>query len=244
MLRIENLTSGYGPIVALKGVTLHVAPGEIVTLLGANGSGKSTLLATLAGLIRAMSGAISLRGQDVTGLAAEKLVRRGVALVPEGRQLFAPMTVEENLLLGAYARGDNDRKAEMASVYALFPILEERRAQAVGTLSGGQQQMLAIGRAMMSRPRLLLLDEPSMGLAPKIAHEIFRKLRHLLNDDLSILLVEQDAHLALRSADRGYVLETGRIVVEGDCDALRNNPDVQRAYLGRGYQEGWEESEK
>jgi len=241
MLRIENLSSGYGPIVALKGVSLHVAPGEIVTLIGANGCGKSTLLNTLSGLIRPMGGRVLLQGRDITPLSAEQLVRRGLALVPEGRQLFAPMSVEENLILGAYTRQGNNAAEEIEEIYALFPILKERRRQPAGTLSGGQQQMLAIGRAMMSRPSILLLDEPSMGLAPKVAREIFRKLRELLSSDFSILLVEQDANLALKSADRGYVLETGQIVIEGECDLLRNNPDEQRAYLGRGYQEGWEE---
>jgi branched-chain amino acid transport system ATP-binding protein len=222
MLRIENLSSGYGPIVALKGVSLHVAPGEIVTLIGANGCGKSTLLNTLSGLIRPMGGRVLLQGRDITPLSAEQLVRRGLALVPEGRQLFAPMSVEENLILGAYTRQGNNAAEEIEEIYALFPILKERRRQPAGTLSGGQQQMLAIGRAMMSRPSILLLDEPSMGLAPKVAREIFRKLRELLSSDFSILLVEQDANLALKSADRGYVLETGQIVIEGECDLLRN----------------------
>lgn len=243
MLRIENLTSGYGPIVALKGVSLHVAPGEIVALIGANGCGKSTLLNTLSGLIRPMSGRIVLQGREITRLPAEQLVRRGLALVPEGRQLFAPMSVEENLILGAYTHRGNNTAEDIEEIYTLFPILRERRRQPAGTLSGGQQQMLAIGRAMMSHPSILLLDEPSMGLAPKIAREIFRKLRELLSSDFSILLVEQDANLALKSSDRGYVLETGQIVIEGDCDLLRNNPDVQRAYLGRGYQEGWVEGQ-
>jgi branched-chain amino acid transport system ATP-binding protein len=241
MLRIANLTAGYGPITALKGVSMHVGAGEIVTLIGANGSGKSTLLATLSGLVRPASGLVEFRGQAIRRVSPEKLVRRGIALVPEGRQLFAPMTVEENLMLGAYSRRrDSGVRDDLAMVYDLFPILQERDQQAAGTLSGGQQQMLAIGRALMSSPSLLLLDEPSMGLAPKISREIFRKLRGLLSGSLSILLVEQDANLALRTADRGYVLETGQIVVEGESEILKNNPDVQRAYLGRGYQEGWE----
>ncbi|HNY25934.1 MAG TPA: ABC transporter ATP-binding protein [Candidatus Sumerlaeota bacterium] len=243
MLSIENLTGGYGPIVALKGVSLHVSPGEIVALIGANGCGKSTLLNTLSGLIRPMSGRILLQGREITRLPAEQLVRRGLALVPEGRQLFAPLSVEENLILGAYTHRGNSTAEDIEEIFTLFPILRERRRQPAGTLSGGQQQMLAIGRAMMSHPSILLLDEPSMGLAPKIAREIFRKLRELLSSDFSILLVEQDANLALKSADRGYVLETGQIVIEGDCDSLRNNPDVQRAYLGRGYQEGWVEEQ-
>jgi branched-chain amino acid transport system ATP-binding protein len=211
-----------------------------VALIGANGSGKSTLLATLAGLVRPTGGRVRLGGRDTTRLSPERKVRLGVALVPERRQLFAPMTVGENLELGAYLHPRAETPERMEAVFDLFPILRERRRQAAGTLSGGQQQMLAIGRALMSRPRLLLLDEPSMGLAPKVSREIFRKLRELVSAEFSILAVEQDAHLALRSADRGYVLETGQIILEGDADALRHNPDVQRAYLGRGYQEGWE----
>jgi branched-chain amino acid transport system ATP-binding protein len=240
VLRVENLTSGYGRIVALKGVSLHVNPGEIVTLIGANGSGKSTLLSTLAGLIRPTGGRVFLRGREVTRLSTEKMVRQGVALVPEGRQLFAPMTVEDNLVLGGYTRRRDAHDGALDEVFGLFPILRERRSQAAGTLSGGEQQMLAIGRALMSKPSLLLLDEPSMGLAPRIAQGIFATLSNLKRSDTSMLLVEQNAHLALQTADRGYVIETGQIVLEGDSESLRSNHDVQRAYLGRGYQEGWE----
>lgn len=240
MLRVENLTSGYGRIVAVKGVSLHVSAGEIVTLIGANGSGKSTLLATLAGLLRAMEGRIIFQEKDVTRLSAEHIVRRGVALVPEGRQIFAPMSVEENLFLGSYTKTSQESAETMESVYELFPVLKERRVQAAGTLSGGEQQMLVIGRALMSQPSLLLLDEPSMGLAPRIARDIFRTLKRLRSTNTGILLVEQNANLALRTADQGYVLETGQIVLAGECASLRNNPDVQRAYLGRGYQEAWE----
>jgi len=240
ILTVRNLTSGYGRIVALKGVTLHVAPGEIVTLIGANGSGKSTLLNTLAGLIRPMGGAFLVRGRDATRRSPQRLVREGIALVPEGRQIFAPMMVEDNLRLGAYTRRKSEVAETLDSVYALFPVLAERRTQAAGTLSGGEQQMLAIGRALMSRPSLLLLDEPSMGLAPRIAREIFRALQGLRTQDMSVLVVEQNANLAFSAADRGYVMETGRIVLEGASDLLRHNGDVQRAYLGRGYQEGWD----
>ncbi|MBN1866047.1 ABC transporter ATP-binding protein [Candidatus Sumerlaeota bacterium] len=240
MLRVENLTSGYGRIVALKGVSLHVNPGEMVTLIGANGSGKSTLLSTLAGLIRPMNGKVFLGNREVTRLSPEKMVRQGVALVPEGRQLFAPMSVEDNLILGAYTRRRDGQSGTLDEVFGLFPILRERRAQPAGTLSGGEQQMLAIGRALMSRPSLLLLDEPSMGLAPRIAQDIFATLSDLKRSDTSMLLVEQNAHLALRAADRGYVIETGQIVLEGDSESLRSNRDVQRAYLGRGYQEAWD----
>jgi len=241
MLRIENLAAAYGQILALKGVSLHVSRGEIVTLIGANGSGKSTLLAALAGLIRPKDGTVYLKGKDVTRLSAEQRVRKGIALVPEGRQLFAPMTVEDNLILGGYTRRQADAREDLEMVYTLFPILRERREQPAGTLSGGQQQMVAIGRALMSRPALLLLDEPSMGLAPKVSREIFQSLRSLANAETSVLLVEQNARLALAVSDRGYVLETGQVVLEGESASLRNNHDVQRAYLGRGYQEGWEE---
>lgn len=240
MLRVENLTSGYGRIVALKGVSLHVAAGEIVTLIGANGAGKSTLLSTLAGLIRPMSGRFLLEGRDATNYSVEKRVRQGVALVPEGRQLFAPMSVEDNLILGAYTQRRSDMREDLDHIFDLFPILRERRWQAAGTLSGGQQQMLAIGRALMSHPSVLLLDEPSIGLAPRIAQEIFASFRKLQERKSAILVVEQNANLALKTADRGYVMETGQIVLEGECDILRNNRDIQRAYLGRGYQEGWE----
>ena len=246
MLRVTNLTSGYGSIVAMKNVSLHVQAGEMVTLIGANGSGKSTLLATLAGLIQPMSGKIMLGKRDATRLSAERMVRLGLALVPEGRQLFAPMTVTDNLQLGAYAKNLKTEEIDelMEEVFTLFPILKDRRKQIAGTMSGGQQQMLAIGRSLMSRPTLLLLDEPSMGLAPIVAMDIFETLLRLRGSDTAILLVEQNAHLALKTADRGYVLETGQIVLEGDCDSLRQNPDVQRAYLGRGYQESWGEKGK
>ena len=240
MLLVENLSSGYGRIVALKGVSLHVASGEIVTLIGSNGSGKSTLLATLAGIIRPMDGRITLQGRDVSRLSAERMVRLGTALVPEGRQLFAPMTVEDNLALGAYTKPARGMEKRRRRVFDLFPRLEERRQQAAGTLSGGEQQMLAIGRALMSEPRLLLLDEPSLGLAPRISQDIFKTLLELRDSEMSILLVEQNAHLAFQTADRGYVMETGRIVLEGDSETLRNSREVQRAYLGRGYEEVWE----
>ena len=240
MLLVENLTSGYGPIVALKGVSLHVADGEIVTLIGANGSGKSTLLSTLAGIIRPMDGRISFLEKDITRTPAERLVRLGIALVPEGRQLFAPMTVEDNLILGAYTKRGRGMNERLLRVFELFPRLEERCQQASGTLSGGEQQMLAIGRALMSEPKLLLLDEPSLGLAPRISQEIFRTLLKLRGSDMSILLVEQNAQLAFQTASRGYVMETGRIVLEGDSESLRNSREVQHAYLGRGYKEVWE----
>jgi branched-chain amino acid transport system ATP-binding protein len=239
MLKIQNLKSYYGRLQALRGVSLHVGVGEIVTLIGANGAGKSTILNTVAGLIGRSEGKILLDGKDILGLSPEAVVKRGVALVPEGRQLFAPMTVEDNLILGAYLRHSNGNKAELArdmeGIFEMFPILKERRAQLAGTLSGGEQQMLAIGRALMSRPRLMLLDEPSMGLAPKIAEEIFKTIIRLKEQGVTILLVEQNARMALDTAERGYVIETGQVVVQGPSEELLRNHEVERAYLGKSY---------
>ncbi|MBI4830029.1 MAG: ABC transporter ATP-binding protein [Candidatus Lindowbacteria bacterium] len=244
MLKIQNLKSYYGRLQALRGISLHVGKGEIVTLIGANGAGKSTILNTVAGLVGQSEGKILLDGKDIRGFPAEKIVKQGVALVPEGRQLFAPMTVADNILLGAYLRHRNGSKAELEqdveTVYGLFPVLKERRKQLAGTLSGGEQQMLAIGRALMSRPRLLLLDEPSMGLAPKIADEIFRTIVRLKEQGATILLVEQNARMALEVAGRGYVIETGQVVVQGPSADLLRNRDVERAYLGKGYEKVWE----
>ncbi|MBI5117287.1 ABC transporter ATP-binding protein [Candidatus Poribacteria bacterium] len=244
MLRIQNLKSYYGRLQALRGISLHVGKGEIVTLIGANGAGKSTILNTVAGLVSQSEGKILLDGKDIRGLPAEKIVKRGVALVPEGRQLFAPMTVADNLALGAYLRHRNGSKAELEQdaemVFGLFPVLKERRKQLAGTLSGGEQQMLAIGRALMSRPCLLLLDEPSMGLAPKMADEIFRTIVRLKQQGVTILLVEQNARMALEVAEQGYVIETGQVVVQGPSADLLRNHDVERAYLGKGYEKVWE----
>lgn len=244
MLRIQNLKSYYGRLQALRGVSLHVGKGEIVALIGANGAGKSTLLNTVAGLIEQSQGKILLDEKDIRGLAAEKIVKRGAVLVPEGRQLFAPMTVSDNLELGGYLRHKNGNKAEleqdMEMVYQLFPVLKERHSQLAGTLSGGEQQMLAIGRALMSRPRLMLLDEPSMGLAPKIAEEIFDTITGLKQQGVTILLVEQNARMALEIAERGYVIETGQIVVQGPSEELLRNREVERAYLGKSYEKVWE----
>ncbi len=236
MLRLRNLEAGYGALAVLRRVTLHVSPGEIVALLGANGAGKTTLLRTIAGLVRARGGEILFDGAEVRRERAERIVARGCSLVPEGRQVFAAMPVWENLELGAhvqYARGRRDEvEADLARVYQLFPVLARRREQLAGTLSGGEQQMLAIGRALMARPRLMMLDEPSMGLAPLVVREIFETVRRIAEGGTTVLLVEQNARSALRLAGRGYVLENGRITLHGTAEELLANRDVQRAYLG------------
>ncbi len=238
MLRIKNLEAGYGPLKVLRKVSLHIGPGEIVTVIGANGAGKTTLLKTIAGLVPGRGGEILFEKRDIRALPAERIVFLGCSLVPEGRQLFAPMTVRENLVLGASVQYRRDRHAEvqedLGRVYRLFPWLRERETQLAGTLSGGEQQMLAIGRALLSRPRMLLLDEPSMGLAPRMVREIFAHVARLRKEfGLTILLVEQNARGALAIADRGYVLETGRMILQGPSEDLLANKDVQRAYLGR-----------
>ena len=239
MLRIKNLEAGYGPLKVLRKVSLHIGSGEIVTVIGANGAGKTTLLKTVSGLLGARGGEILFERNDLRKLPAERIVLSGLSLVPEGRQLFAPMTVRENLILGACVQFRRKRQEEvredLGRVFALFPRLKEREAQLAGTLSGGEQQMLAIGRALLSRPRMLLLDEPSMGLAPRMVREIFAHIARLRREfGLTILLVEQNARGALAIADRGYVLETGRIILQGPSGDLLSNRDVQRAYLGRG----------
>ncbi len=239
MLRLRSVEAGYGKLQVLKGVSLHVNPGEIVTIIGANGAGKTTLLNTISGIIRTTAGTVQFDGRRITGLPAERIVVRGCALVPEGRQLFASMAVRENLLLGGYVLYKRRQKAEvmesLEEVLALFPILRNRQSQLAGTLSGGEQQMLAIARALMSRPRLIMMDEPSMGLAPLIVRDIFRIIRTLREEGKTVLLVEQNAKAALSVADRGYVMETGGIVLEGGCGDLLDNRDVQRAYLGKDY---------
>ncbi|GFO53811.1 ABC transporter ATP-binding protein [Geomonas sp. Red276] len=246
MLKIKNLNTYYGKVHALKNVSLHLNKGEIVTLIGANGAGKTTLLNSLSAIIPAASGDILLEGKSIVGLAADRVVSLGLSQVPEGRQVFNPLTVEENLELGAYlrfrARGQQTAiKEDLQRMFAMFPRLEERRRQAAGTLSGGEQQMLAIGRALMARPKLLLLDEPSMGLAPLVVQDIFRVIQRLRNEEgTTILLVEQNARAALKVADRGYVLETGKVILEGVASELLENKDVQRAYLGRDKKEIWE----
>jgi branched-chain amino acid transport system ATP-binding protein len=239
MLRVKNCESGYGKLRVLKGVSLHVGSGEIVTIIGANGAGKTTFLSTIAGIVRPRSGEIIFDGDDVRTRRPHDIVARGCSLVPEGRRVFAPMTVEENLTLGAYTqlrrRNISFVKKEQERVYTLFPVLRERRRQLAGTLSGGEQQMLAIGRALMSSPRLVMLDEPSMGLAPLVVKNIFQTITALRAAGTTILLVEQNSRAALCIADRGYVMETGRFVLEGTAQELLNNNDVQRAYLGKEY---------
>ena len=232
LLETRSLTSHYGRIQALKGVDIAVAEGELVSLVGANGAGKTTLLRTLSGVQPASAGAVAFDGGDITRTAAYRRVSLGIAQVPEGRQVFAPMSVEDNLRLGAYSRRGADMETELEVQFARFPILKQRRTQPAGTLSGGEQQMLAIGRALMARPRLLLLDEPSMGLAPKIAQQILDIVRCLKAEGMTVFLVEQNALAALSIADRGYVMETGQVVLEGSGQALLADEQVKRAYLG------------
>ncbi|MFH7325359.1 ABC transporter ATP-binding protein [Desulfurivibrio sp. C05AmB] len=236
MLKIRNLEAGYGKLRVLKRISLHVNPGEIVTLIGANGAGKTTLLYTITGLVRATAGDIILQGREITRERPEKIVAMGCSLVPEGRQVFVTMTVRENLVLGAYVqhkKGNREFMAQLEEVYELFPVLRERRDQLAGTLSGGEQQMLAMGRALMAQPALIMLDEPSTGLAPLIVKNIFAIITKLRAAGNTVLLIEQNAKAALKIADRGYVLETGKIILEGPAEALLANRDVQRAYLGR-----------
>jgi branched-chain amino acid transport system ATP-binding protein len=232
MLRIESITSGYGRIAVLRDVSLTIAAGELVALIGSNGAGKTTLLRAISGVQPVTRGTIMFDGKPVDGLAAHARVRAGIVQVPEGRQVFAPLPVADNLRLGAWTRSDADIKRDLDEVYAIFPALTTKRHTAAGALSGGQQQMLAIGRALMARPKLLLLDEPSMGLAPMLAEQILANVAALKRKGLTVLLVEQNAHAALAIAERAYVLETGRIALEGASAMLRNDARVQEAYLG------------
>ena len=233
MLEVSGLKVAYGGINAVKGIDFDVNAGEMVTLIGANGAGKTTTLKTLTGLVRPAGGRVRYNGADVTALPSHRLVALGIALVPEGRGMFSRLTVEENLAMGAYCRNDAAAiSADRDHVYALFPWLAGRLRQAAGTLSGGEQQMLAIGRAMMSRPRLLLLDEPSMGLAPLMVQKIFETIRAIAAGGVTILLVEQNAKLALETCNRGYVMESGKITLHDNASALFANPQVRRAYLG------------
>ncbi|MGE0873798.1 MAG: ABC transporter ATP-binding protein [Burkholderiales bacterium] len=232
MLRIAALESRYGRIPALKGLDLHVGAGELVALVGANGAGKTTLLRAISGVQPISAGRIEFDGEDVSGAAPERRVERGIVQVPEGRQVFGPLSVEDNLRLGAYRRGRAATATSLARVYDLFPDLAERHAQPAGTLSGGQQQMLAMGRALMAQPRLLLLDEPSMGLAPRLVAGIFACVSRLRAADTAIFLVDQNARAALAIADRGYVLETGRITLGGSGAELLADAGVRSAYLG------------
>jgi branched-chain amino acid transport system ATP-binding protein len=229
LLEVRALSSHYGRIQALHGVDLVIRESERVALVGANGAGKTTLLRTISGVQAATGGSVRFAGRDITRVPPDRRVRLGISQVPEGRQTFGPMAVEDNLLLGGYTRSRSERAQDLAQIYERFPVLEERRRQPAGTLSGGEQQMLAIGRALMARPRLLLLDEPSMGLAPRIVEQIFAAIRELRG---TILLVEQNAHAALGVADRGYVVESGRIVLEGSSRALLDDEQVKAAYLG------------
>ena len=233
MLEVKDINVYYGAIHAIKGISLAVEEGEIVTLIGANGAGKSTTLRTISGLLKPKTGAINFLGKNIAGMPAHKIVREGISQVPEGRRIFAEMTVQENLELGAFTRTDNaEVQNDFKMVFGRFPRLEERRLQLAGTLSGGEQQMLAMGRALMSRPKLLLLDEPSMGLAPLLIREIFKIIVDINKAGTTVLLVEQNANMALSIANRAYVLETGRITISGDAKELAASEDIRKAYLG------------
>ena len=232
ILKVENMNVYYGAIHAIKGISFHVDQGEVVTLIGANGAGKSTTLQTVSGLLRSRTGSIQFCGENISNVPSHKIVEKGLAQVPEGRRIFLQMSVEENLEMGAYTQRSSGVDEDLEKVYTQFPRLKERRRQIAGTLSGGEQQMLAIGRALMSHPRLLMLDEPSMGLAPILVEQIFDIIRQLHEDGTTILLVEQNAQMALSVADRGYVLETGKIVATGTGTELLNNDAVKKAYLG------------
>jgi len=244
MLKLKNISTFYDRIQALRNVSLHIQEGEIVSLIGANGAGKTTLLNTISGILVPSEGEITFEDKPVQKLSPDKIVRLGISQVPEGRQIFNHHTVAENLELGAYLRYRSGKRAEIKSdlsrIFDMFPILAERRKQMAGTLSGGEQQMLAIGRALMAKPRLLLLDEPSMGLAPKVVRDIFETILRLCRQGATILLVEQNARAALAISDRAYVLETGRLVLQGEARELINDPEVRRAYLGKDYKEVWD----
>jgi branched-chain amino acid transport system ATP-binding protein len=232
LLEVSDIHTHYGAIEALKGVSLKVEEGEVVTMIGSNGAGKSTTLRSISGLTPASAGTVRFQGEDITRLPAHEVVGLGMALCPEGRHCFARMSVRENLDLGAYLRSGSEVSEDLERVYDLFPRLKERERQKAGTMSGGEQQMLAIGRALMARPKLLMLDEPSMGIAPVLVQRIYETIKEINRQGISILLVEQNANYALDIATRGYVLETGRVALADDSAQLRDNPDVQRAYLG------------
>ncbi len=237
MLKIRNLESGYGKLRVLKKISMHVDAGEIVTLIGANGAGKTTLLYTIAGMIRSSAGDIILFDSNLKEASPQNIVKMGCSLVPEGRQVFSTMSVEDNLILGGYVQYKRDKSyrqaTELTAIYDIFPVLQDRKNQLAGTLSGGEQQMLAMGRALMAGPKLIMMDEPSTGLAPLIVKDIFKIILRLREAGNTVLLVEQNAKAALAIADRGYVLETGKIILQGPAEDLLNNADVQRAYLGR-----------
>lgn len=234
MLEVKNLSVSYGGIKALRGINMQVADKKIVSLIGANGAGKSTLLRTISGLVKAQGGSIKFNGEEILGLSIDKICKKGIALVPEGRRVFTDLTVAENLKIGAYLRNDKDGIAkDLEWVYALFPRLKERSWQFAGTLSGGEQQMLAVGRALMSRPKLLMMDEPSLGLAPLIVQQIFSIIEEINKKGVTILLIEQNANMALKAADMAYVLETGDITLSGSGESLLTNERVREAYLGK-----------
>lgn len=233
LLTVKDLRVAYGQIEALKGVSLEINQGEVVAILGANGAGKTTLMRSISGLLPKKSGAVKLGDVDITRTPAEKIVRLGIAQSPEGRRVFGTLSVAENLVLGGFTQPAKSRQESLEMVYAMFPRLAERRHQLSGTLSGGEQQMLAIGRALIAKPRLLLLDEPSLGLAPIIVQGIFASLRKIADSGVTVLLVEQNARAALKLADRGYVLEVGQIVMSGAASTLLQSPDIQEAYLGK-----------
>jgi len=240
MLKIRNLQAGYGNLKVLKNISMHVAKGEIVTIIGANGAGKTTLLSTIAGLLPATSGEMLFEGKDIRALAPQKIPALGCVMVPEGRQIFAALSVEENLILGGHVLKKYGKKVlaqQLNHQYELFPILKERREQYAGTLSGGEQQMLAMGRALMSKPSLIMMDEPSTGLAPLIVQAIFKVIVQLRDEGKTVLLVEQNAQAALQVADRGYVFETGKVVLQGNAQELLEDVEVKRAYLGKDYGE-------
>lgn len=232
ILNVDNINVYYGSIHAIKGISFHVEEGEIVTLIGANGAGKSTTLNTISGLLRSTTGEISFCGENIMKVPAHKVVEKGLAMCPEGRRIFLHMSVLENLEMGAYTRKDSDIQASLDEVYEIFPRLKERYKQVAGTLSGGEQQMLAMGRALMSQPKLMMMDEPSMGLAPILVEQIFDIIRTLHQKGATILLVEQNAQAALSVADRAYVLETGKVVVSGTGQELLESPEIKKAYLG------------
>ena len=241
MLTLKSVQAGYGKLTVLKGISLHVRAGEVVTLIGGNGAGKSTTLRAISGLLPPRRGVVEFGGADLTRLPPERIVALGLALVPEGRRVFTSLSVTANLELGAFHRRDQRQaRRDLEEIRERFPLLKERASQPAGTLSGGEQQILAICRALMSRPRLLMLDEPSMGLAPIMVDRVYQILRELKEEGTTLLLIEQNARAALKLADRGYVLETGRIILDGSAAELREDPEVQRAYLGKGYREVWE----
>lgn len=233
ILKVSDINVYYGAIHAIKGVSFEVNPGEVVTLIGANGAGKSTTLQTVSGLLHSRTGSIEFLGENLMGVPAHKVVAKGLAQVPEGRRVFLQMTVEENLEMGAYTRSGGDIDADLEKVYAYFPRLMERRRQIAGTLSGGEQQMLAVGRALMSRPKLMMLDEPSLGLAPLVVQDIFSIIREINRQGVTVLLIEQNANMALKIADLAYVLETGNITMSGTGAELLANEKIKEAYLGK-----------